>query len=215
MKNSIEAIWKEGFLNEKSLVAPRINDLYNKKSKHMVDRIKRMFRINLTVIIIMAIVFPVIYYILGAVWQGISASILLLLTARYAKHQMNSIKILDQGVTSLDYLKAFDQWLKDVFARSEKVVRFSYPIYFLIGISTIWSVWNRQENLVLKMHQQFPESVFIGNVPLFIVIIAGTLTLLAFWFSDKIFQLDMRMMYGRVFRKLEETIAEMERLKQE
>src|SRR5690606_21731308 len=139
MKNSIEAIWKEGFLNEKSLVAPRINDLYNKKSKHMVDRIKRMFRINLTVIIIMAIVFPVIYYILGAVWQGISASILLLLTAWYAKHQMNSIKILDQGVTSLDYLKAFDQWLKDVFARSEKVVRFSYPIYFLIGISTIWS----------------------------------------------------------------------------
>lgn len=55
MKNSIEENWKEGFLNEKSLVAPRINDLYNQKSKHLVDRMKRIFRVNLIVIVILAI----------------------------------------------------------------------------------------------------------------------------------------------------------------
>lgn len=215
MKNSIEAIWKEGFLNERSLVAPRINDLYNQKSRHMVDSVKRMFRINQNVIVGTAIISPVIYYFLGAVWQGVAASILLLLTAWYGKRQMSSIKTLDHGVNSLEYLKAFDQWLKDVFSRSERVVRFSYPLYFLIAVSAIWTVWSKQENLVLKTHQQFPESIFIGNVPLFVVIIIGIFTLLAFWFSDKIFRMDVRLMYGRVLRKLKDTIAEMEKLKQD
>ena len=40
MRNSIEEIWKEGFLNEKSLVAPKINDLYNQKSMDLIDKMK-------------------------------------------------------------------------------------------------------------------------------------------------------------------------------
>jgi hypothetical protein len=51
MEKSIEAIWKEGFLNEKSLVAPKINDLYNQKSKDLVDRMKRMYRNNLIALV--------------------------------------------------------------------------------------------------------------------------------------------------------------------
>src|SRR5690606_30044568 len=101
MKNSIEEIWKEGFLNEKSLVAPKINDLYNQKSMYVVDKIKRKFRVNLILIVIMAIVFPIIHYFVDAIWQGVAASVLLLLTAWYSKRQMQSIKTLDQGATSL------------------------------------------------------------------------------------------------------------------
>ncbi len=214
MKNSIEEIWKEGFLNEKSLVAPKINDLYNQKSKHVVDKVKRMFRVNLIVIVITSIVFPIIHYFLDAIWQGVAASVLLLLTAWYSNRLIHSIKTLDQGATSLDYLKSFDRWLKDVLSRGEKIVRFSYPLYFLIAISTIWSTWNRQEELVLKTHQKFPDSIFIGDIPLFVLIIVATATLLMFYFSDKIYKWDVRLMYGRVFGKLEETIAEMEKLKQ-
>jgi hypothetical protein len=214
MKNSIEQIWKEGFLNEKSLVAPKVNDLYNQKSKHLVDKINRMFRVNLIVIVIMSIVFPIIHYFLDAIWQGAAASILLLLTAWYNKWLMHSIKTLDQGATSLDYLKSFDRWLKDVLSKSEKLVRFFYPLYFLIAISTVWSAWSKQEELILKTHQKFQDLIFIGNIPLFALIIVGVATLMMFYFSDKIYKWDVRLMYGRVFDKLEETIAEMEKLKQ-
>jgi hypothetical protein len=31
MTKSIEAMWKEGFVNEACLTAPKINDLYNRK----------------------------------------------------------------------------------------------------------------------------------------------------------------------------------------
>src|SRR5687768_15021902 len=108
MKNSIEVIWKEGFLNEKSLVAPKINDLYNRKSKDLVDKMKRMYRNNLIALVSMSIAFPILYYFLDVIWQGVATSILLLLTGWYGIREKRSIKTLDHGATSLDYLKSFD-----------------------------------------------------------------------------------------------------------
>ena len=213
MKNSIESIWKEGFLNEKSLVAPKINDLYNQKSMHLIDKMKRMYRINLIALVIMAIVFPILYYFLDAIWQGVTISILMLLTVWYSKRQKRSFKTLDHGATSLDYLKSFDRLLKDSLSKGEKVLRFTYPLYFLIGISVMWSAWNKGP-LTSKMYQKYPDVIFIGSVPLFAWIIAGVATLLMFYFSGRIYRWDVGLIYGRVFRKLEETIAEMEKLKQ-
>lgn len=214
MKNSIETIWKEGFLHEKSLVAPRINDLYNRKSMHLVDKMKRRFKANIVAMVSLAIVFPVIHYFLDASWQGVAASLLLLLTAAYNQRQLQGIKRLDPGATSLVYLRSFDRWLADVLSRSGKIARFIYPVYFLIAISTVWSAWSKQEALILKMQQQFPNMTIIGGVPLSVVIIIGVATMLMGYFSTKIYKWDVRLMYGDVFRKLEGTIAEMEKLKQ-
>jgi hypothetical protein len=213
MKNSIEVIWKEGFLNEKSLVAPKINDLYNQKSKDLVGKIERMYKINIIAIVFMAIVFPIMYYFLDVMWQGVATSILLLLTIWYSKRQKRTFKTLDHGATSLDYLKSFDQRIKDSLSRGEKVLRFTYPLYFLIAISTMWSAWNKG-SLTSKIYQEYPDVIFIGSVPLFAWIIAGVATLLMFYFSGRIYRWDVGLIYGRVFRKLEETIAEMEELKE-
>jgi hypothetical protein len=213
MKNSIEAIWKEGFLNESSLVAPKINDLYNLKSRHLVTRVERMFRLNLIVIVAAAIVFPVIYYFLDAFWEGVGASVLLLLTAWYNKRQIDNITALDQGATSLDYLKSLRSWLKGVVSKTEKIARYSYPLYVLIAISTIWSAWEKQ-GLTLKIHQRFPDLLFIGDVPLFALLTGALMILLMLCFSARIYRWEVRLMYGRAFDKLEETIAEMEKLRQ-
>ena len=75
------------------------------------------------------------------------------------------------------------------------------------------SAWNKGE-LTSKMYQKYPDLIFIGNIPLIAIIIAGVATFLMFYFSDKIYRWDVRLMYGRVLAKLEETIAEMEKLKQ-
>ena len=213
MKNSIEEIWKEGFLNEKSLVAPKINDLYNQKSKDLVDKMRRMYRSNLIGLVIMSIIFPIWYYFMDIIWQGIAISILMLLTVWYSKRQKRGFKTLDHGATSLDYLRSFDRLLKDALSKGEKVLRFTYPLYFLIAISVMWSAWDKGP-LTSKMYQEFPDVIFIGSVPLFALIIAGVVFLLVFYFSDRIYRWDVRLMYGRVFDKLEETIAEMEKLKQ-
>jgi hypothetical protein len=179
----------------------------------VVDKVKRMFRVNLIGLVIMSIVFPIWFYFLDFFWQGVAISILMLLTAWYGKLQMRSLKTLDQGATSLEYLKSFDRWIKDGFSRSEKIARAYYTLFFLIAMSTMGSAWNKGV-LTSKMYQKYPDIIFIGNFPLFALIIAGVATLLMFYFSGKIYRWEVRLMYGRVFAKLEETIAEMENLKQ-
>jgi Na+/H+ antiporter NhaC len=212
MKNSIEEIWKEGFLNEKSLVAPKVNDLYNQKSKDLIDKMKRMYRNNLVGIAILAIVFPIVYYFLDVIWRGLGVSLLMLFTIWYSKRQKRNFKVPDHTATSLDYLKSFDQSLKDSILKGEKVIRFTYPIYFLIAISVIWSAWDKGP-VTSKIYQQYPDVIFIGSVPLVAWIIVGLATVLIAYFSDRIYRWDISLVYGRVFRKLEETIAEMETLK--
>ena len=54
MEKSIEDIWKEGFLKSDALIAPKVNNLYNKKSIDIIDKFKRMFKINLIVIVAFA-----------------------------------------------------------------------------------------------------------------------------------------------------------------
>lgn len=211
MDDSIESIWKKGFLHENSLVAPKINDLYNQKSKHVVDRVKRMFRINQRMIIAMSIILPVIHYFVEALWQGLAASVLLLLTGWYNHRVIIGIKTLDAGATSLDYLKSFDRWLTDVLLKTEKIARFSYPLYVLISISTIWSAWSKQ-GITLKIHQKFSDVLPLEHLPIIALIVAGGLALLMFCFSAKIYQWEVRLTYGRVFDKLKDTIAEMETL---
>ncbi len=214
MKNSIEEIWKEGFLNENSLVAPKINDLYNQRSRGLIGKMKRMYRINLIALVCMALVFPVLYYFLEMTWQGIATSVLLLFTAWYSKRQKRDIHTLDHGLTSLDYLKAFERWLKDGLLKSEKVLRFTYPLYFLIAMSAIATTWAKIATPMSELRRNFPGLVFIGDYPLIAIILVALLTLLISFFSDRIFRWDVRLVYGRVFRKLEEIIAEMENLKQ-
>ena len=60
MEKSIESIWKEGFLKKDALVAPKLNNLYNQKSKHLIDKFQRMYQINRIAIAVFAlIVLPV------------------------------------------------------------------------------------------------------------------------------------------------------------
>jgi hypothetical protein len=214
MENTIETIWKNGFLKETSLIVPAVNDLYNRKSTHVIERVKKMFRLNQVLILIMSVFLPVIHYFVDALWQGLAGSLLLLITAWYNNLLIRSIKTLDQGATSFDYLRSFDRWLKDVLLKSEKIARFSYPLYLLIAISTIWSAWTKQ-GMILKMQQQFPGSILTKNMPLTALSIAVVSILLMFFFSVKIYRWEVRLMYGKVLNKVAETIAEIEKLKKE
>lgn len=199
MKNSIEVIWKEGFLNEKSLVAPKINDLYNQKSNHLFHRVRRIFIVNYVIILTIAIVLPILYTFIGFFWHGAIASVLLALTAAYYSYyqqQIIGIGSLNQGATTLDYLKSFEGWLTNVLATSKKIARITYPIYCLVALSIIWTVWSKQRE----------------NDSLFTIGIVGVIIFLVFLFSDRIYKWELGFMYGRVLRKLKETIAEMEQL---
>lgn len=139
MKNSIENMWKEGFLEEGALDLPKINRLYEQKSQHIVDKIKSRFRFNLKLIIVMAIAIPIIYFFMNALWEGAAIAVLLLATAWFSQRQIDRIKAVETGQNSYDYLKSFKSWLDTVLLKNGSVIRFTYPIYFLIVMSMLFS----------------------------------------------------------------------------
>ena len=215
MENTIESMWKEGFLNEKAAVVPKINDLYNQRSKLLIDRITKMFKVNLLAIVAMAVLIPIIFYFIDALWQGLATTVLFLALAWYSKRQVTEVKTIDQGTNSYEYLTSYRQWLRDMLHKSEKIMRYFYPINVLIAISIILSAWHQQEELQMKMMNHFPDLTYIESIPLIALIILGTLFLLSILFSRKIYRWDVGLVYGRVFNKLDETISEMEKLRSE
>lgn len=208
MENSIEMIWKQGFLNESSLVAPQVNDLYNQKSIHVVEKIKRRMKNYKTFNFALIVFVPFCYYFLGVFWYGLAFSITAFFMLRYTGRVISTVATLDQGATSYSYLKSFDRFLKDIFLIDKNIARYSVPLYALILNSAIWSGWNKMGIIEILQHRH--PTINIALCVQTFLVVHFLVTVL---FSGKMHKLGVRMIYGRLLDKLEETIAEMDKLK--
>ena len=77
MEKSIEAIWKDGFLDVNELIVPKLNNLYNQKSIHIIDKILRMGKINLIYLVILALFFLFAGIFFEALYLGIFLCLLI------------------------------------------------------------------------------------------------------------------------------------------
>lgn len=217
MEKSIENIWKEGFLKSDALVAPKINNLYSQKSIHIIDKFKRMFRINLIAIAVFSFVFLVVSYFIGIPITGIIFFVMLWVLVYFNKKLLNDLEQIDLGDSSYQYLKAFNQWKNKQISINKKFSRFLYPIIFM---SLILGYWFKDaegmplgERLVDEILIGFPDLYLVFGIPLIgIIIVLMILALLAF-FGGRIYKWDLNIVYGRVFKKLEELMTDIESLR--
>lgn len=212
MRKTIEATWREGFLNPDALVAPKVNDLYSRKSSHIADRIQRMQRINEIAIVIGA---PIMWVLLSAV--GIPYTGAILCTAWVGLLVVRRLYItkFEAPASSLDsyqYLKAFQRWLKDRMARSRRVQRHLYSVTFLaIAIGLGASVGGQM--VIRLIVESNPGIRVINGVPM--VLIAGVvaMAIVIELVGGIIFDFDVNTVYRTVFAKLDQMVAEMEELR--
>ena len=217
MEKSIENIWKEGFLKSDALVAPKINNLYNQKSIHIIDKFKRMFRINLIAIVVFSFVFLVVSFFVGIPLTGAIFFVTLMVLVIINKKLLNGLEHIDKGGSSYQYLKAFNQWINEQVSINKKISTFLYPIIF---VSMIVGFWFKDaegmllgERLVNEVLIGFPDIYLIYGIPLIaIIVIVFIIGLLAF-FGGRIYQWDLNLVYGRVFKKLKELMADIESLR--
>jgi len=217
MEKSIENIWKEGFLKSDALVAPKINNLYDHKSMHIIDKFKRMFRINLIAIIAFAFVFLTVSYFIEIPITGTIFFITLMTVVIINKKLLNGLERIDKGANSYQYLKAFNEWIKKQIAINKRMSTFLYPIFFMTFINSFW--FNDAEGiplgerLVNEVLIGFPNSYMIQGIPLTIIIIILIIAGLLAFFGGKIYEWDLNIVYGRVFKKLEELLTDLESLR--
>ena len=217
MEKSIENIWKEGFLKNDALVAPKINNLYSKKSIHIIDKFKRMFKINLIAIVVFSFFFLIVSFFQGILLMGAIFFVALTVLVIVNKRLFNDLEKIDKGLSSYEYLKAFNQWIQNLLVINKRFSIFFYPTIFL---SMILGFWFKDvegiplgKRLVNEILIGFPDIYLIQGVPLTgIIIIIFIMGLLVF-FGGRIYQWDLNLVYGRVFKKLEELMADIEELK--
>jgi len=211
MEKAIETIWKEGFLKSDSLAAPKINDLYNKKSQLIIDKLKSMFIINLKAIVVGASALFVGTFILGIPYVGAFLSFLLIGLVVYSKKQGEKMEEIDTGLSSYQYLIAFKAWRKEAMTGYEKIYRFFYPAFVL---ATFLGMWLRGgESLSNLIISEFPNVYLLFGVPIYAVLGAILLAGLSSLFAGPIYRWDLNIIYGRVFKKLDEIIDDMEELR--
>jgi hypothetical protein len=217
MERSIENIWKEGFQKNDELTAPRIDNLYNQKSIHIIDKFKRMFRNNLIAIVVGSFVFLIVSYFLHIPVMGALFFLTLMVLVFVNKNLLNKLERIDQAQNSYQYLKAFSHWIERQIAINRRLSAFMYPIFFLSFVLGFW--FNDTEGtylgerLVKEILIGFPETYLIFGVPLIAIIIAVSIMGLLAYFGGRIYMWDLNIIYGRVLKKLDELLTDLESLR--
>lgn len=217
MEKSIESIWKEGFVNDDKLIAPKVNDLYNKKSIDIVSKFKKMYKINVIGIVIFSfIILPMSYYS-RIPYMGIMMFFLfnfIIVVNRKTIYRLNKI---DNSLNSYEYLISFKNWIDNLIAVNTKFSRFLYPYVFLSLFFGFWcgSIGGDVPGdiIIEKFVSEFPNTPLVFGFPLvFFGIILAVMTFLAL-VGARIGKWDFNLGYGRITRRLNTMIKDMEELK--
>jgi hypothetical protein len=213
MRKTIEATWRDGFLNADALVAPKVNDLYTRKSTHIVARIQRMQRINEIAIVIGAPIAWALYAALGMPYGGAilcTAWVGLIVVRR----QFPRITRFDAPVSvdSYQYLKAFQQWLKNRLAWGRRVQRHIYAVTF-IAIAIAIGESEPGQLLIRTIVENVPGVSLVYGVPLVLIVVVVAMAIVVDLFGGVIFDFDLSTVYRNVFEKLDQMVDEMEELR--
>ena len=175
MEKSIESIWKEGFLENDALVAPKLNNLYNQKSIDIVDKFRRMYKINIIFIVLFALILLPITLVVNMPYMGMPMFILFGVITFFAAKFKKKLDAINKNSNSYEYLKTFDNWTKEMTNFNTKLSRYLYPYVFLSMVAGFWFGsfgGNIPGNeLIDLLVQKYPNTILIFGIPLFILII--------------------------------------------
>ncbi len=216
MEKSIEAIWKQGFLKEDSWTTGKVVDIYNRKSTHLVDRMHRMFKGNATFLyILLGVHVLMLLLIFQLPVHGIVMGLLFIPLITYGRKQLRLSMEIDKTHDSYHFLRSFNDWLQGAITGYTKIYRWFYPIYFITLGTAVWMapitqpIWD-------KLMMKFPGIFWmVDGIPLNWALGLGVLALMSSIFAPKLYEWDLRTVYGSVFDKLDEMVAEMEELRGE
>ena len=211
MEKSIESIWKQGFLENDAMVAPKLNNLYNQKSIHIIDKFKRMFKINLNALVIFSFFVLIVSFFVKIPVMGVLMFILFNVIVIVNKRLLKGLNDIDKNVSSYQYLKSFDTWMKSQIEVNYKMSRYIYPYIFIAMVSGFGFSSQFRESLNRMLGGYQPYMVF--DIPVFWVLAMIVIIILLAIFGGRIYKWDLNIVYGRIIKKLDELITDMEDLR--
>lgn len=219
MSKSIETIWKEGFLKNDALIAPKINDLYNKKSIDIVEKFKRMYKINIIAIVVFALILLPVSTITKMPYMGMPMFFLFMTIVFFAVKFKNKLNEIDNSLNSFQYLQSFNNWIQDVIDFNTKLSRFLYPYVFISMLAGFWFGGFGEGipgmELVSKLESKYPDMLMLFGLPVIGIIMFIVIILILAYFGGIIGKWDFDLAYGRIVKRLNTLIKDMDELRSE
>jgi len=217
MEKSIETIWKEGFIKNDAIVAPKLNDLYNQKSIDIVEKFKHMYKLNRIGIVAFAIIIIPLSYVTGMIYMGIPMAFLFIAVTFVAQKFSNQLDTIDKNTSSYEYLSSFDKWVKDMIAVNSKLSTFLYPYVFLAMALGFWFIdidgTILGDRFINGFVSEFPTTSLVNGFPILLLIPFFLVIGILAFFGGKIGKWDINLIYGGILNKLEGLLSDMEELR--
>ncbi len=204
MEKSIKHIWKEGFINNDNLIAPKIENLYNQKSKHLGDKLIRMLNTEPKALLIMSVVFLFGNYAIGnGFWSGSIASIWCIIWYFIIKKQIQNIENAAKETNCYSFIKSLHKLLLTSRNKITKMLWIGTPILVLPMV--IYTYYNQYDKTFGEIFGV--ENLAYPNELLFIIVPLATA------FSVAMYRLSFKYGYGPIADKLKQLISDIETLK--
>lgn len=202
MEKSIEQIWNNGFLKDEKLMAPKINNLYNKKSQLLIEKLKRTYTIDNKSIIPLAVVFFAVstffeYYLLG-----IYIAVLLLAMFFLNRKKLRELEKISILNSNYEYLMEYRKMLEAIKSFYTKLLALGMPVAGMIGYY-----------LYFRNSATF-DKFLLQDLWLQLSVILGIALLLAL-LGVGAYRITTGLVYGRFLKKMNELIADMNELRKE
>jgi hypothetical protein len=139
-------------------------------------------------------------------------SLLFAVPAVHTHYKLKELKHLNMADNSYHYLLNLRYWLRHQFKTNLRYSKFYYPLALFAAASMIWFAKGREElTSFLILKEILPISTM--EVGYLFWGVAGLIALLMIIFSKKIYKFDVNLLYGNLFKKLNEIISDMEEIK--
>jgi hypothetical protein len=206
MRQTLESVWEDGFLKEKTSLTPKLNNLYNQKSIHFMSKTLRRFRIEVWMLIPMALAMFILNLALdndNSIFWGIICALPCLLWFYIGIKQFNSLKDISYGSSCYEYLISVKQKLNGITTFNKRLSILSVLITLFPML--LYTYFNNQEKTIGEIFGI--ESLNWSNLTLFLLLPMGAI--LAFIFVEMVF----KQTDGRRDQKIDFLIKEMEQLR--
>lgn len=202
MEKSIEQIWNTGFLKDDKLLAPKINNLYNKKSRLLIEKLKRTYTIDNKSIFPLAVVIFAVSAFFEHYLLGIYIALLLLAMFFLNRKKLRELEKISILNSNYEYLLEYRQMLEAIKSFYTKFLALVLPVAGMIG----YYLYFRNTAMFNKFLLQdlwLQLSIILGIAILLAVIGVGA------------YRITAGIVYGSFLKKMNELIADMKELRKE
>lgn len=204
MEKSIEKMWNEAFIKEKSLIAPKINDIYNQKSKSIINKIRRTYEFDNKGLLTIAGIVLIGGVLLSETIIGLYGTFLILCLYFFNTSLLKKFSKIDVKCDNLTYIKNYRNVIKSITNTTKKLFIFAIPLAVLSIFILAYNI--KETSFLSKFISKDTTFIQFFGIGLLIAIAVAIIGKIAFTISTKI-------LYGTLVSKLDDIIKELEVLK--